>query len=171
MGLPQAYGFARQNGGTLVLESRKGRGTTVRLYLPRATQAVSPRPAPRAAAGMPAGRGRVLLVEDDNDVRETVSNALRGAGFDIHTAVSGDEALRRLDAGERFDAVFTDVVMPGYLSGLDLAAAIRERYPAIGVLVATGYTERAIQLPGVRALPKPYALQQAVEALNAAILK
>jgi CheY-like chemotaxis protein len=85
--------------------------------------------------------------------------------------VSGDEALRRLDAGERFDAVFTDVVMPGYLSGLDLAAAIRERYPAIGVLVATGYTERAIQLPGVRALPKPYALQQAVEALNAAILK
>jgi CheY-like chemotaxis protein len=153
MGLPQAYGFARQNGGTLLLESRPGKGTTVRM------------------SDLRASKGRVLLVEDDDDVRDTVSNALRAAGFDIHTAATGDEARQRMDAGEHYDAVLTDIVMPGQLSGLDLAAHIRARFPRTGVVLATGYTDRAVHLPGVKALPKPYGLQQAVEALNAAIQK
>ena len=169
MGLPQAYGFARQNGGTLLLESRPGKGTTVRMYLPHARGALTPRASAAAAAEVQAAKGKVLLVEDDADVRETVSSALRGAGFEIHTAASGDEARRRMDAGEHYDAVLTDVVMPGELSGLDLAAHIRARHPGTGVVVATGYTDRAVQLPGVRALPKPYGLQQAVEALTEAI--
>ena len=169
MGLPQAYGFARQNGGTLTLASRRGQGTTVTLYLPRAQELPSERPLSGTYVGVPAGKGRVLLVEDDEHVRETVSAALRSAGFDIRTAASGDEALRRIEGGEHYDAVLTDVVMPGELSGVELAEQLRSRYPRIGVVVATGYTDRSLQLPGVRALPKPYELQQAVDAINAAI--
>jgi signal transduction histidine kinase len=169
LGLPQAYGFARQNGGTLMLESRPGQGTTATLYLPRASQAPARRAAQAAAPGIPAGQGKVLLVEDDEHVRETVSLALRAAGFEIHTAATGDEAIRRLDGGERYDAVLTDVVMPGELSGIDLAEQIRSRHPRTGVVVATGYTDRRVKLPGVRALAKPYGLQQAVAALNEAL--
>jgi signal transduction histidine kinase/CheY-like chemotaxis protein len=168
MGLPQAYGFARQNGGTLALASRRGKGTTVTIYLPRTQEPLTERPL-QSLVGLPSGKGKVLLVEDDEQVRETVSSALRAAGFEIRTAATADEALRRIDSGERYDAVLTDVVMPGELSGLDLADELRRRHPRTGVVVATGYTDRAVHLPGVRALPKPYELQQAVDAINAAI--
>jgi CheY-like chemotaxis protein len=169
MGLPQAYGFARQvdpHRRALSHPALQRQGPAV---LPRARQPLSPRPSPQALSALPASRGKVLLVEDDDDVRETVSSALQAAGFEIHTAVTADEALRRIDGGERYDAVLTDVVMPGALSGLDLAKHIRERHPRTGVVVATGYSDRAVELPGVRALPKPYDVQQAVEALNAAM--
>jgi signal transduction histidine kinase len=169
MGLPQAYGFARQNGGTLALDSEPGRGTTVTVYLPRARRPVSAGSPAAVPAGLPTGKGKVLLVEDDEHVRETVASALAAAGFEIHTAASGDEAVLRIDNGERYDAVFTDVVMPGTLSGVELAAHIRKRHPRTGIVIATGYTDRAVALPGVRALPKPYDLSQAVNALNAAV--
>jgi CheY-like chemotaxis protein len=171
MGLPQAYGFARQNGGMLTLESRRGHGTVVRLHLPRALHAPAALPAAAALPGIPAGSGRVLLVEDDEHVRETVASGLQAAGFEVRTAKNADEALARLDAGERYDAIFTDVIMPGVLSGIDLAERIRMQHPRTGVVIATGYSERAVNLPGVRALPKPYQLQQAVEALNAAVAR
>ena len=167
MGLPQAYGFARQNGGTLTLESGRGNGTTVRIYLPRSHEQLIDDGGPVGQPpARPTGHGRVLLVEDDEEVRDTVSVALRAAGFEINTARTGDEALLRLQTGERYDAVFTDVVMPGALSGIELAAEIRRRYPRVGVVVATGYSDRAVRIEGVRALPKPYDVQQAVDALN-----
>jgi signal transduction histidine kinase len=169
MGLPQAYGFARQNGGTLTLESRPGRGTTVRMYLPRALQEPAGASGAPAAPALRAGRGRVLFVEDDDEVRETVASGLRAAGFDIHLAPTADEALARIEGGERYDAVLTDVVMPGAVSGLDLARHLRRRHPRTGVVVVTGYSNRSVQLAGVRALPKPYDLHQAVEALNASM--
>lgn len=169
MGLPQAYGFARQNGGTLALESEVGQGTTVRLYLPRSRKLPAQAEASATLPGLQARKGRVLLVEDDELVRETVSTALQAAGFDIHTAETADDALHRLDAGEQFDAVLTDVVMPGALTGLDLAEHIRRNHPRTGVIVATGYSDRKVHLAGVRTLPKPYDLQQAVAALNEAL--
>jgi signal transduction histidine kinase/ActR/RegA family two-component response regulator len=171
MGLPQAYGFARQSGGSLRLESAVGQGTTVTLLLPRTAAQPSARPAdnPQTAARAAQGSGRVLLVEDDDLVRDTVSAALRTAGFDVDDADTGDEAWRRIEAGEAYDAVLTDVVMPGALSGLDLARLLRERYPRIGVVVATGYSDRSVHVPGVRTLPKPYDVEQAVDELNAAL--
>jgi len=169
MGLPQAYGFARQSGGSLVVESEAGRGTRVTIHLPRAREPLSTRAPGGALAPLPASKGRVLLVEDDEHVRETVSSGLRAAGFDIDGVDTADEALGRIEGGERYDAVLTDVVMPGELSGLDLARHIRARHPRMGVVVVTGYSDRAVQMPGVRALPKPYDLRQAVDALNAAM--
>ncbi|HEX6363853.1 MAG TPA: ATP-binding protein, partial [Albitalea sp.] len=167
MGLPQAYGFARQSGGTLQLRSAMGQGTTATLLLPRAADAPAEAVAPSAARGDAArGIGHVLLVEDDELVRETVCAALRAAGFDVSSAESADEALRRIEEGERFGAVLTDVVMPGALSGIDLARELRDRHPGIGVVVATGYSDRRVDLRGVRTLPKPYDLQQAVDVLN-----
>ena len=171
MGLPQAYGFAQQSGGTLQIESRAGKGTTVRIYLPRASGSAAVAAVPRgdeAEAGMPAGTGRVLLVEDDAEVRDTLATGLRAAGFEVSSAETGDDALARIERGERFDAVLTDVVMPGRVSGVDLAQHLRQHHPHTGVVIATGYSDRAVQLPGVRALAKPYDLRAAVEALNAA---
>jgi signal transduction histidine kinase/CheY-like chemotaxis protein len=169
MGLPQAYGFARQNGGTLTLESRPGHGTTVTMYLPRARQPVSVRPSAPMPPALRAGKGKILLVEDDEQVRETVASGLKAAGFDIHTASTGDEALHRIEGGERYDAVLTDVVMPGKASGVDVAEHLRKHHPRTGVVMVTGYADRAVQLPGVRALAKPFDVEQAVEALNAAM--
>jgi signal transduction histidine kinase len=169
MGLPQAYGFARQSGGTLRLESRKGFGTTVRICLPRASVQPAGAAAPPPEGRVPKGKGKVLLVEDDAEVRETMSAALRAAGFEISTAFTADEARQRIDGGEGFDAVLSDVVMPGSLSGIDLAHHLRKHHPRTGVVIVTGYSDRAVQLPGVRALAKPYDLRQAVEAINAAL--
>jgi signal transduction histidine kinase/ActR/RegA family two-component response regulator len=170
MGLPQAYGFAKQSGGTLELRSARGQGTTALLYLPRALHApeatpASPWPAQRLEHAA-AGQGRVLLVEDDEEVRQTMAAALRAAGFALETAASAGEALERIDGGARYDAVLTDIVMPGALSGIDLAARLRRHHPSIGVVVVTGYTDRAVDLPGVRTLAKPHDVRQAVEALN-----
>ena len=111
----------------------------------------------------------MLLVEDDAEVRDTVAAALRAAGFEIHTASAADEALARLGAGELYEIVLTDVVMPGALNGVDLAREVKRRFPRIAVVIATGYSERAVQVPGVQALPKPYTLRDVVEALNSAL--
>ena len=169
LGLSQAYGFARQNGGTLTLASEPGQGTTVRLVLPRSRKLPAQAAEAGALASLPLSRGRVLLVEDDELVRETVSSALLSAGFAVDTAETADDALHRLDGGETFDAVLTDVVMPGALTGIDLAEHILRSHPRTGVVVATGYSDRRIHLEGARALPKPYDLQQAVDALNEVI--
>lgn len=165
MGLPQAYGFARQSGGTLILRSRPGEGTQVVLYLPRAGR---PADAPRPDNRLPerkAGSEMVLFVEDDPLVRDVVPPALKDAGFRVVWAADGEQALRMLDAGERIDLLFTDIVMPGSLNGIDLAQQVQARFPAVRVVLATGYTEQRVQLPGVRTLAKPYEVSQAVDAL------
>ncbi|AEG93170.1 ATP-binding protein [Ramlibacter tataouinensis] len=168
MGLSQAYGFARQSGGTLVLRSQPGRGTTATLYLPRAR--TQPAAAPAAEAQpVTQGRGRVLLVEDDPLVRDTVRPALEAAGFELRSAGTADEALRLLAQDPQFDLVFSDVVMPGAMTGIDLAQQVQQRWPRMRVVLATGYSDRRIDVPGVRALAKPYDLQQAVHALNEAL--
>jgi len=169
MGLAQAYGFARQSGGTLVLESRVGEGTTATLYLPLSAEPLPASAADEAPAAGLQGHGRVLLVEDDPLVRETVRTGLEASGFEVHAAGSADEALRHLAAGEPVEVVFTDVVMPGALSGVDLARRIARDFPRVRVVIATGYSDRSVQLPGVKALAKPYDLRQAVAALNEAL--
>lgn len=171
LGLPQAYGFAAQSHGTLLLHSTPGAGTTVEMYLPRGTQPVSAMAelpdAEPAAAG--AGRGMtVLLVEDDPLVRQAVLPALEEAGFRLLVAGSGDAALAMLEGGAhpRPDVVFSDIVMPGRISGIDLAKIVIERYPGIRVVLSTGYTDKRIDLPGVHLLAKPYEIGKAVKLLS-----
>nr|WP_217346570.1 PAS domain-containing protein [Noviherbaspirillum sp. L7-7A]MBV0881032.1 PAS domain-containing protein [Noviherbaspirillum sp. L7-7A] len=167
MGLAQAYGFASQMGGTLTLQSSKGEGLDVSIYLPRSLQeAPSAAPAARAIAPAARSRGRILLVEDDTLVSQTVSPALQKAGFTVDVADNGEEALRRLESQQPFDLVFSDIVMPGAVSGIELAEIVRSRFPAMRIMLATGYSERRVETAGIRTLAKPYAVETLVAALN-----
>lgn len=169
MGLSQAYGFARQSGGTLQLHSKPGVGTAALIYLPKASDliktAASPTPAPLGGA-WPALGGVVLFVEDDTLVRDVVGPALAAAGFEVILAFDADEAISLLSENNRIDLVFSDIVMPGKLSGIDLANAVGNLYPHIPVVLASGYSERRVAMPGIRMLPKPYNLAEVIATLN-----
>ena len=188
LGLAQAYAFATQARGMLTLHSAPGKGTRVDIYLPRARVAApdaaaappgdAAAPAAHAAAAAASGGAlqdtaaaaragaTVLFVEDDALVREAVVEALRAAGFTVRIAVNGEEALALLGRDAAVDIVFSDIVMPGSVSGIDLAAAVRERWPALPVVLATGYTERHVAIPDVKILAKPYDLEQLIGLLG-----
>ena len=165
MGLPQAYGFARQSGGTLILRSSPGEGTQAVLYLPRAH---CPAALPRQDGDMPLRKAQgqtVLFVEDDPLVRDVVPPALQAAGFRVLCAADGEQALHALEGGAHVDLLFTDIVMPGSINGIHLAERVRARFPTVRVVLATGYTEQRVSVAAVRTLAKPYEVAQVVNAL------
>jgi signal transduction histidine kinase len=168
MGLPQAYGFAKQIGGTLRIDSRLGEGTTILFYLPRAHAPVKADVPAKPQASPPAikKRGKVLFVEDDPLVAAVVTPALRAAGFEVEEAKTGEEALTKLEERGPFDVVFSDIVMPGQVSGIDLAEHINQMPWKTRVVLATGYSERRMEVPGVEILAKPYDVNDAVEILS-----
>ena len=169
MGLPQAYGFAKQVGGSLVIESQLGQGTTITFYLPRAQGEVTVKapmePLKRALKAKPGSR--LLFVEDDPLVSAVVAPAMRLAGFEVHEATNGEQALDILSNSGPFDVVFSDIVMPGRINGIDLATHVLLQQPGARVVLATGYSERRMTLPGVEILAKPYDVARAVELLAA----
>ena len=169
MGLPQAYGFAKQSGGALALRSKPGIGTEAIMFLPRGKAAVDRttkevRPVPRAAEN-----GHVLFVEDDALVRDVVVPALRQTGFSVSVATNADSALAMLDSGQPVDLVFSDIVMPGKIDGIEFAQIVRMRFPEVRVVLATGYSDRRIEVPGVHILAKPYEVGAVVDLLNEAL--
>ena len=164
LGLPQVYGFVKQSGGHLKIYSEVGDGTTVKLYLPRSLGQETAQPT-RVAALAETGTETVLLVDDDEIVQATVSSMLEDLGYTVLSALSGVEALAILEKGVKVDLLFTDVVMPGAISGRQLAERAVERVPTIRILFTSGYTENAIVHngrldPGVELLSKPYGRQQ-----------
>jgi CheY-like chemotaxis protein len=169
LGLAQAYAFATQSQGSLTLSSTPGQGTRVELHLPRSTLPLSPQPGRVGEIAAPHASGRVLFVEDDALVREAVVRGLEESGFEVLTAASGDRALEMIEAGLEIDVVFSDIVMPGKLSGIDLAALLRERRPRLPVVLATGYTDQRATVPGVQVLAKPYQIGQLVELLSSLV--
>ncbi|WP_372619018.1 PAS domain-containing protein [Falsiroseomonas sp.] len=146
LGLPMAKGLAAQLGGAFLIESAPGKGTTVTLWLPgasrRAPGSAAPAPAEGGltAAPGPERRLRILVVDDDRLVRETLADELTAAGHGVCVAPGGAEALALLDAGERVDALVADLSMPG-LDGLSLIQAVRRRYAALACVLLTGHTE------------------------------
>ena len=172
LGLSMVYGFAKQSRGHVRIYSEPGEGTTVRLYLPRAhTDEPTPASVGGRSAEMPRGTERVLVVEDDAMVREHVARQLRSLGYAVTEAPDGQQALLRLEQGEGFDLLFTDVVMPGGLNGRDLAAAARALCADIKVLFTSGYSENAIVHhgrldPGVQLLSKPYRKRDLAERVR-----
>ncbi|SHG61719.1 ATP-binding protein [Massilia sp. CF038] len=166
LGLAQAYGFAKQSNGTLLLHSVEGQGTTIEIVLPRSNEALT------AAADRPAaqpvraaGNEVILFVEDDLLVRETVATGLRHAGLEVICVESGEAALAALASGVVVDAVFSDVVMPGAVSGVDLARIVLNTYPGLPVVLASGHTDVAINLPGVKLIGKPYDVMSVINLL------
>jgi CheY-like chemotaxis protein/anti-sigma regulatory factor (Ser/Thr protein kinase) len=143
LGLPMAKGFAEQSGGALRVESSPGRGTTVSLWLPAVdsdtTQTV--RQGAEETASKPnrsTTLARVLLVDDENVVREVLAEQLENAGFSVLAAANGTEALALLAAGVAVEALVTDLSMPG-VDGLTVIRAAQERYPGLPAVLLTGY--------------------------------
>jgi signal transduction histidine kinase len=169
LGLPQAYGFSRQSGGTLVLHSQAGRGTRVNILLPRSELvAVSPVPGTEQDEAEPAAGIRLLFVEDDELVRNVVVHALSAHGFAVTVATNADDALAHLRSAT-FDMVFSDIVMPGSMNGIALAEIVRREWPGTHMMLATGYSHDRSGLPGVRVLGKPYVVSELVSALRSEI--
>ncbi len=169
LGLSQVYGFVRQLGGHVVIESSPGRGTAVTLFLPVAEAAALPslEALARHSVGPEPG-GRVLVVDDDAEVLATTAEMLREAGWAVLTAGSGPAALAELDrSGGTLQAVLSDVMMPGGMSGMDLAAEVRRRVPGLGVLLTSGYPGALRQAlpPGTEMLAKPFEREELLARL------
>jgi CheY-like chemotaxis protein len=163
LGLSQVYGFVRQSDGFLQIESAPGTGTSVRIYLPRADKAVaSADPSPTE---LPEGGSEtILIVEDDADVREFAINALVAHGYEPLQAGNAAEALDVLETNDRVDLLFTDAVMPGGTSGIELAQEARRRQPELKILLTSGFaaTETPLAELGenVLLLKKPYRVAE-----------
>ncbi len=160
LGLSMVYGFVKQSGGHIKIYSEPGHGTTIRLYLPR-TQEAEDLPVAFDAAPAHGGSETVLVVEDDEDVRQTVVDMLNDLGYRVLQARDAQSALAILESGVAIDLLFTDVVMPGPLRSPELARKARERLPKLAVLFTSGYTQNAIVHggrldAGVELLSKPY---------------
>jgi two-component system NtrC family sensor kinase len=159
LGLSQVYGFAKQSGGTATITSVEGRGTAITVYLPRCHEAP---PAPESQAQAPAEpAGTVLLVEDNADVAEVGAGLFRQLGYRVRSVVNAQAALAALRLDSDVDLVFSDILMPGGMNGLDLAREIGVRFPTIPVLLTTGYSASAQDAvrQGVVVLQKPYDLE------------
>ena len=176
LGLAQVYGFAKQSGGDVTIESIQGDGTVVLLHLPRPTaSALADAARPKSATSVRGTReasGQTVLVVDDNlDLASFTASMLEGQGYAIRCAANASDALALLDAGEHVDAVFSDVVMPGPMNGIQLAGTLRLRYPKLAVLLATGYSQLLAEWNGPAAaevLSKPYRLSDLMAALERA---
>ena len=160
LGLSQVYGVARESGGTLLIDSEPGRGTTVRIILPASEPPQAPvdsqSQAPRAAQG-PSEQVRVLVVDDDRLVRRFMSDSLRNLKYDVTDVENGEQALECLER-EHFDMLVADFAMPG-MNGAEVARAAKERQPGIKVLMVSGYADSdAVEaaLGSARQLRKPF---------------
>ncbi|MBL8546740.1 MAG: PAS domain S-box protein [Hyphomonadaceae bacterium] len=170
LGLSMVYGFVTQSKGRIGIESELGAGTTVNVHLPRSTE-VRRDAGAGADEAAPTGHERILLVEDDNLLRAQVAGELANFGYRVVSARTGAEAMQMLREGERFDLLFTDVVMAGGMSGAQLAALAREIAPAMPVLYTSGHPETMMDeegylAPGVTLLRKPYRRRELAAKLR-----
>jgi PAS domain S-box-containing protein len=154
LGLAMVFGLAQQSKGRLVIDSEVGKGTRVELALPFADQAPEQAAEEAGAAPVAGRRARILIVDDDPQVRHVTASFLTGFGHSTTEAADGEAALRSL-RHDRFDMVVADLAMPG-MSGIELAAEIRGRLPGLPVLILTGHAE-AMQIPeDLPVLSKPF---------------
>lgn len=176
LGLSMVYGFATQSRGHMRIESAPGNGATIELYFPRAAEEVCDDRI-RNNAPLDGGQERILLVDDEPQVRAIAAIQLRRLGYEVVQAEDGHEALDLLQSSGPIDLLVTDIGLPGGMTGLDLAGAVRERHPDMPVLYVSGYSdgsssENAQRDPTALFLAKPYdraALAAAVrEALSGA---
>jgi PAS domain S-box-containing protein len=172
LGLAMVYGFVKQSGGHVTIYSEPGLGTTINLYLPRSD-------APSAEAAPVTGvadldvqvRETVLVVEDDSRVRQLTIKRLKLIGYQVLEASNGPAALEILKRGDAVDLVFTDLIMPGGLSGREVAIRARELKPNVKVLLTSGYAEELVhgddlQREQLKVLRKPYQQAELVAALR-----
>jgi PAS domain S-box-containing protein len=176
LGLSMVYGFAKQSNGHVSIYSEPGLGTTVRMYLPALP--ATAREAVALSAGdeeiPPSSAETILIVEDDPFVRSYAVMSLRSLGYRVTAAVDGNDALRKLDTDMHVDLLFTDIVMPGGINGLELADLARKARPELRLLLTSGYaletlTARGHLRDGSPILAKPYRKAELVRRLREAL--
>lgn len=165
LGLSMIWGFVKQSSGYARIQSEPGEGTTVSLYFPRSAKEKDEVSHADEKTNTTGGPERVLVVEDDEMVRSHVISLLVSLGYDVQEASSAEHALLLLEEEQRFDLLFTDVVMPGVMNGRELAEQALQRAPGIKILLTSGYSEDVIvhdgQLNGgLNLLSKPYRRAQ-----------
>jgi len=175
LGLAMVWGFVKQSGGHVTVYSEVGHGSSFKIYLPAATSPAAPATPATPPLTELVGTGNILLAEDDALVRQFATDKLRSRGYEVVEAGSGPEALEALDSMDRVDLLFTDVIMPGGMTGRELADAVLERRPGTPVLYSSGYTENVVLHngrldQGVQLLTKPYSALQLLQRVNELIL-
>jgi PAS domain S-box-containing protein len=176
LGLSMVYGFAKQSNGHVSIYSEVGRGTTVRIYLPRMA-GKGQKPSDQGSAdeaSIPRGHETILVTEDDPFVRSSVILRIQSLGYTVIAAVNGNDALSKLTANPAIDMLFTDIVMPGGMSGWDLADKAREIRPGLPVVFSSGYSLEMLanegRTPGKSIiLSKPYRKAELAERLREAL--
>jgi signal transduction histidine kinase/CheY-like chemotaxis protein len=161
LGLSQVYGFAKQSGGHVAIYSEETRGTLVHIYLPRAKSSHYPEvELDPMENGFEFGNETILVVEDEEMVRDHIQRVLGGLGYKVITRTDARSAMKVVDEGVKFDLLLTDVVIPGGVDGAALAARVRKKYPKIPVVYVSGYAsgipEKGALAPDVSFLQKPF---------------
>ncbi|MEL2242494.1 ATP-binding protein [Leclercia adecarboxylata] len=172
LGLSMVYGFVRQSGGRVEIESAPGQGTTVRLHLPRATQQALPQPETLAAAAAAQSDRLVLVLDDQSDVRQTLCEQLHQLGYLTLEAETGEQALQMLSASADIEMFISDLMLPGTLSGAEVIQQVRQQFPHLPALLMSGQDLRPAhnpQLPDVELLRKPFTRAQLAQALQKAM--
>ncbi len=175
LGLSMIYGFLRQSGGHMRIYSEVGHGTVVRLYIPTAEgEEIEAESGLDAASGFASRGERILVIEDDAEVRATTLGMLHNLGYDTLEAETGEQALSQLDSEPAIDLVFTDVFLPGGMNGPDIAREIKSRLPDMPILFTSGYS--ADQISGnegtdesVQLITKPFEISQLARKLREAL--
>ena len=165
LGLSQVFGFLNQIGGAVTVASEPGKGATFSLFLPASSGAL----AAGSQADGNAALGRVLIVEDDSFLAELAAGMLGELGFETVVTHSAKDALERLAGGEKPKLVFSDIVMPGGISGIELARKVRDCFPELPILLTTGYSEQVGGSHGFPVLQKPYEMDSLAQALGAVL--
>jgi len=180
LGLSMVHGFIKQSGGHVSIYSEKGRGTTVKLFLPRDENAVTENDETITANDQPTGDGQtVLLVEDNEGMRKIARKQLSDLGYEVIEADRAAAAVAILEKGEKVDLVFSDIVMPGEMDGIGLANKIAVEYPGLPVLLTSGFTARAsdefedtaVSASKADLLSKPYRKEELAVAINRNLLR
>ena len=175
LGLSMVYGFTRQSGGHVRIESAPGVGTAVRLYLPRAQEVIKAPPTrPGRTASLPQGHESILVVDDNAGVRETATRILQSLGYAVLEAENGADALEILAQTPHLDLLFSDVIMPGGIDGPALARAATAKRPDLAVLLTSGYVNTANEETDLAAYPwdllaKPYRREELAVRVRAAL--
>jgi two-component system CheB/CheR fusion protein len=170
LGLSMAFGFTKQSGGHIEIESELGVGTTVNLYLPHASsQTQTPKP-PEQVTPVSLGE-KILVVEDDPEMLAVTTTLLDNLGYSVIEATNGENALGVLETEDDIDLLLTDIVMPGGLNGLALAKKAKQAYPRIKVLFMSGYATDAINIEGAEELEmnllrKPFRVSEMAKTLR-----
>ena len=172
LGLSMVYGFAKQSQGHVTIDSEVGAGTTVNLYLPRSLESMAEKGGGDATATHKAGLERILVVEDDASVRLVPVSILRSQGYEVAEAANGREAIGLLQDDPPFDLLFTDVILPGGMNGVEIAEQARRLQPGISVLFTTGYAESTVAVRGkldaaATLVHKPYRQAELLEKVRA----